>query len=78
MSRKWTTEYSRRELRRSLVRHFSEDELRTLAFDLDIDYECLPAEGKTGKARELLLSLERTGRIPEFVEMLSQLRPDVL
>ena len=38
-------------MRQLLIAHFSADELRTLCFDLRVDYDALPGEGKEGKAR---------------------------
>jgi len=64
-------------LRQSLVDSFGDDDLRTLCFDLQVDYENLPAEGKAGKVRELVAQLERTGRIPELVEMCCKVRPSI-
>jgi hypothetical protein len=65
------------ELRQVLDARFSEEELRMLCFDLSIDYDDLPGEGKAGKARELVAFLGRHGRIPELLEIGRQLRPDV-
>jgi len=42
------------ELHRLLVRHFDLEELRTLAFDLGVDFDDLRGEGKSAKARELI------------------------
>ena len=39
----------------TLCDRFSEEELRTLCFFLEVDYNSLPADGKAGKARELVL-----------------------
>ena len=64
-------------LRQSLVDYFSDEELRSLCFDLGIDYENLPAQAKAGKARELVVELERAGRVSELVEICSRLRPSV-
>ena len=65
------------ELRQELVTRFNEDELRTLCFDLGVDYDGLPGEGKVGKARELVAFLDRRSRIPELLKFGRQLRPDV-
>ncbi len=65
------------QLRQLLVDHYSEGELRTLCFDLGVDYESLPAEGKANKARELVAHLERRNRIHELIEMGRRLRPTV-
>ena len=65
------------ELRQILVTHFSEGELRTLCFDLDIDYDDLPGEGRTDKARELVAYFERRNRIFDLVEPGIKQRPDI-
>lgn len=64
-------------LRRILTERFNDGELRTLCFDLGVDYDSLPGEGKTDRARELIAYLERHGRISELVRVGKQLRPDV-
>jgi hypothetical protein len=58
-----------------LVDAFDEEELRSLCFDLGVDYDSLPALGKAGKARELVALLERTGRLPELIALCTTLRP---
>ena len=63
-------------LHRILADRFSKGELRTLCFTLGVDYDDLPGEGKSDKARELIVYLEHRGRIPELVETGEQLRPD--
>jgi AAA+ ATPase superfamily predicted ATPase len=63
-------------LRQILDTSFDEGELRTICFDLGADYENLPGEGKANKARELVVYLERRGRIPELVKIGVQLRPN--
>jgi hypothetical protein len=65
------------DLRQKLADHFSQDELRILCFDLDVDYEELKGEGKTNKAMELVAYLKRRGRIGELVTTCSELRPNV-
>jgi WD40 repeat protein len=47
---------------------FGEDDLRDLCFELQIEYEDLPADGKSNKARELVLRCERERRLPELAE----------
>ncbi|MFP4441288.1 MAG: SUMF1/EgtB/PvdO family nonheme iron enzyme [Chloroflexaceae bacterium] len=63
-------------LREILVTRFNNEELRTLCFDLDIDYDDLVGEGKAGKARELVAFLERHARIADLIALGQQLRPD--
>jgi len=60
-----------------LVRHFDEGELRTLCFDLGVDYDALPSSGKENKARELISYLQRRGGLRKLVERVKQLRPNL-
>lgn len=53
-------------LRNILEERFDLEELRTLCFDLDVDYDSLRGEGKAGKARELVLHMKRKGRLAEL------------
>ena len=64
-------------LRQKLTDHFSEEELRILCFDMGIDYQDLPGEGKAVKVVEFILYLERRQRLPELVKQCSELRPQV-
>lgn len=60
-----------------LMKSFSIEELKTLAFELSIDFESLPATGKDAKARELVLSLFRTDRLPELIDAIQLQRPHI-
>ena len=60
-----------------LDKRFGEDDLQTLCFYLDVDYDNLPAGGRATKARELISYLRRRNRIPELLETGKKLRPDV-
>ena len=64
-------------LRQLLVERFNDQELRDLCFELDVDYDSLPGDGKADKARELLLFLERRGRIQDLIETGTRIRPDI-
>ena len=64
-------------LRQILVSRLDEGELRTLCFDLGVDYDNLPGEGKANKARELVIYLEHRNRIGALVETGKSLRPDI-
>ncbi|MCP4424800.1 MAG: hypothetical protein GY803_09930 [Chloroflexi bacterium] len=61
--------------RRLLLQSFGQEDLRTLCFDLMIDYDDLPAQGRENKARELILYMERRGRLPELLAACEQKRP---
>jgi hypothetical protein len=65
------------EMRRILTTRFSDGELRTLCFDLGVDYENLPGQGKADKARELISHLERRQRIAALVAIVRAQRPDI-
>ena len=53
------------------------EELRTLCFDLNIDYESLKGEGKKGKIRELIIYLRRNNQVAELVDKMQELRPHI-
>ena len=55
-------------LRQNIIDHFSEDDLRTLCFELKTDFDALPGSGKNAKARELGLSFE-SGALDLLVQM---------
>ena len=65
-------------LRKILDTRFSQEELRTLCFDLGVDYDNLPSEGKTNKARELVNYLNQRFRLPDLVVVGKQLREDIV
>ena len=54
---------------------FDEEEIRTFCFDLDIDYDDLPAQGRINKMRELISRMEREGRLAELVKLARKKRP---
>ena len=56
---------------------FSDEELRTLCLDLHVDYDDLPALGKSNKARELLTYLARRSQLEKLLTVGQQTRPDV-
>lgn len=63
--------------RQKLVRHFNYDELRALCFDMGVDEEELPGQGKSGKAQELVSYLERRGRLQDLARKCFELRPNI-
>jgi hypothetical protein len=71
------TEYDRRRLLESMIHsEFSLDEMKTMAFELGIDPDSLPAR-PSYFAPELIKYMERLGRLPRLLEVLQQLRPNV-
>jgi tetratricopeptide (TPR) repeat protein len=68
---------NRSQFRLLIQKHFDLEELRTLCFDVHVDYDSLRGEGKEAKVRELVATMHRNGRLPELVTALSQRRPHV-
>ena len=64
------------DLRRTLDDKFSLDDIKDLCFDLDIDFEDLPGDGK--KAREVVAHCRRTERLEELEKRMRTLRPGIL
>lgn len=55
-----------------LQERVSEDELKTICFHLQVDYESLSAVGKAGKALELIKFMKRRNRLPELEAIISR------
>jgi hypothetical protein len=64
-------------LHQIIASRFDEGELRTLCFNLQVDYDGLPGTSKPDKARELVAYFERRKAIPILVDIGKQLRPDI-
>jgi len=65
-------------LRRALDDGYNADELRDLCFELGIDYEDLPGETQSAKARELVLYAKRHNLTAQLVAMVMAARPHLL
>ena len=65
------------QLLQTLVGRFDLEELRTLCFDLDVDFDNLRGESKAGKARELVLYMKRHQQLDRLAARVEELRPDV-
>jgi hypothetical protein len=64
-------------LHRILSDRMDLEELRTLCFDLGVNYDSLRGEGLAGKARQLVLFLQKRKALPRLVEWLRRERPDI-
>jgi hypothetical protein len=64
-------------LREKIQKSFNISDIRDLCLDLEIDYDNLAGHQKQDKIRELLLYLERSGRISELLKICRQYRPRV-
>ena len=60
-----------------LKSRFDEEELRTLCFNLRIDYDDLRGKGKSGKARELVQNFQRRNALPCLKEAIVDSRQDI-
>ncbi len=60
-----------------ISRYFNLEEMRDLCFRLGIEYDDLPGEGKSAQVRELVMRVQRNGRLSELLPLLQQLRPHV-
>lgn len=64
-------------LNEKLSNHFNTEEVRTLCFSLNVDYDNLPADGKSNKVRELILHCIRNQCIDQLKVKCKELRPKV-
>ena len=64
-------------LRKLLVDGFGADDLKTLCFDLGVDYDDLPGTVRSTKVVELLTYLDRRRRLPDLVQVGRDERPDI-
>jgi len=67
----------RTEVRQSLVQNFSITEMKTLAFDLGVDYELFPHETKGDLPHELISYCERRGRSNDLVNLMASQRSNI-
>lgn len=67
----------RTKLHALLINQFNEGELRTLCFKLEVDYDDLYPGGKSDKARELIVYMERHSRLAELLTLCQQERPNL-
>jgi hypothetical protein len=63
-----------RQLQRQLVDQFNLAELQDLCFSLEVEFEDLAGSGKSAKARELVLYMQRRGQLDRLVEAIQELR----
>lgn len=65
------------DLRQQMITALNEEELRTLCFDLNVDFDNLPGRNKASKIRELIDLMRRNGRLPQLITQLQQIRPSL-
>ena len=64
-------------LHQFIVDHYDLEELRTLCFQLGVEYDDLRGEGRSGKARELVRLMSRHGRLETLLTSLERERPEL-
>lgn len=67
----------RQNLRRLIARHFNQEELRTLVFDLNLNWDELAGGTLSTKIISLIEAMERNGRLPDLLTQLGQRQPGV-
>lgn len=70
-------EINTKKLFQALIKQFNESELQTLCFNLDIDYELLPAGNKGDKARGLVQYYKRHRRLKLLAVAIREARPEL-
>jgi len=55
----------------------SAEDIRNLCFLLNLDYDTLPGDGRSAKAREIVAHFDRREELDALAEALHQLRPDI-
>jgi hypothetical protein len=64
-------------LHKLLDQYFNLEEIRTLCFDLGVDFDSVRGEGKSPRIRELVIALGRFGRLPELLALVQQQRSHI-
>ncbi|MBK7896929.1 MAG: hypothetical protein IPJ90_19000 [Anaerolineaceae bacterium] len=68
---------NREKLHTLIDQSFNIDDLKTLCFNLHIDYDSILGEGKKAKIRELILEFERINKTNELVTKCQEMRPNI-
>jgi len=55
----------------------SAEDLRNLCFLLNLDYDTLPGDGRSAKAREIVAHFDRREDLDTLADALHRLRPDI-
>lgn len=66
------------DLLNTLTEQFSKDDIQSLCFHLDIDWEKLKGDTKQSKSRELIYHYKKRERLETLINTMLELRPDLL
>lgn len=64
-------------LHKLLINHFNMEELELLCFDLNVETDDLPSNGRANKAMDLVKQMARQDKLPFLLETLQRHRPQV-
>jgi hypothetical protein len=64
-------------LHKLMERYFNLEEIQTLCFQLNVDYDSVRGEGKSARIRHLILDMGRHGRLAQLVSLVAAERPFV-
>jgi hypothetical protein len=64
-------------LHKQIDRYFNFSEVKTLCFNLGVDYENIPGDIRSAFIRNLIISLAKRERLPELINLLRRERPRV-
>jgi hypothetical protein len=67
----------REQLRLLIGASFSNEELKTLTFDLNVNFEDLSGSNRMGRIRSLIAGMERANRIEELLDKVKMERPEL-
>jgi hypothetical protein len=63
------------DLHKQIDQLFNLEEVRTLCFDLGVDFDNVAGEGKSARIRELILQLARRDELQSLIDLVRQERP---
>lgn len=66
-----------KELHRLIINHFNQEEVKTLCFALNVQYDNLSGNAHPDKVRELVQLFQRQQRIKELLQEVSEARPNI-
>jgi hypothetical protein len=72
----WAMEMRQRQLLAKIDQMFNLTEIEEICFHLDVDHENIVGETKTGRIKNLILYVDRRGRLDDLEGICKQLRPD--
>ena len=68
---------SHMKLYKQLDAYFGEEDIKSLCFELEIDYDNLPALGKSNKIRELIILVARNNSVDQLIGVCQTSRPKI-